>query len=133
MADLTTLAPASSFAGLLNLQNTTGLTTSLQVIQDGFGTNTPLSVSTIAFNINTSMGPFSINSVELTATATELNDMALGIFSGNAIFDGTGAISLPRGTTAQRPDPAVNGDIRYNTTTAKVEAYANDSWQNLTA
>jgi hypothetical protein len=42
----------------------------------------------------------------------------------------TGVVSLPSGTTNNRPT-VVNGMIRYNTTTARVEAYLNDAWANI--
>lgn len=42
----------------------------------------------------------------------------------------TGVINMPSGTTAQRPT-GVNGMIRYNTTTARVEAYVNGAWANI--
>ena len=37
-------------------------------------------------------------------------------FTGDVILNTTTALQLPAGTTAQRPDPAANGDIRYNST-----------------
>jgi hypothetical protein len=52
------------------------------------------------------------------------------------LFDGsllTNAISLPSGTTAQRPSPATNGMLRYNTTLGKVEQYANGQWIAITS
>jgi hypothetical protein len=45
----------------------------------------------------------------------------------NANFVSTGAITVPVGTTAQRPT-ATNGMIRYNTTTSAFEYYANGTW-----
>ena len=43
----------------------------------------------------------------------------------------TDAIALPVGTTAQRPNPASNGYIRYNTTIQSIEEYRNGSWAEL--
>jgi hypothetical protein len=43
-------------------------------------------------------------------------------------FSSTGALTLPVGTTAQRPASPVNGMLRYNTTLNKVEGYANSAW-----
>ena len=40
-------------------------------------------------------------------------------------FNSTGAITVPNGTTAQRPSVPINGMIRYNTTIARFEGYAN--------
>ena len=50
----------------------------------------------------------------------------------NANFVSTGAIVLPKGTTAQRPASPVNGMWRYNTSYAYIEVYVNNSWANLT-
>ena len=43
----------------------------------------------------------------------------------------TDAVRLPSGTTGQRPGSAANGDIRYNSTTAQIEGYANSAWAVL--
>ena len=45
----------------------------------------------------------------------------------NANFASTGAITVPVGTTAQRPTP-VNGMMRYNSNVAVFEVYANNTW-----
>lgn len=47
--------------------------------------------------------------------------------SQNANFVSTGAITVPVGTTAQRPT-GVNGMIRYNSNTAVFEFFANNTW-----
>lgn len=49
----------------------------------------------------------------------------------NANFTGTGAITIPVGTTAQRPASAVNGMMRYNSNTSKIEVFVASSWANL--
>jgi hypothetical protein len=43
---------------------------------------------------------------------------------------GTGGVSLPAGTTAQRPGSPPNGVIRYNSTTSQPEFYQANGWQN---
>jgi hypothetical protein len=43
----------------------------------------------------------------------------------------TDAVRLPTGTTAQRPAAAVNGMIRYNATSAKLEAFENGAWVDM--
>ena len=45
--------------------------------------------------------------------------------------DATGAIQLPSGNTAAKPGSPVNGMIRYNSQTHKVEAYVNGGWVDL--
>lgn len=42
----------------------------------------------------------------------------------------TGSLSVPSGTTAQRPASPVNGMVRYNTTLSKLEIYQNSEWMN---
>jgi len=46
----------------------------------------------------------------------------------NAVLPGTEGITIPAGTTAERPATPNNGEIRYNTTTSRVEAYLNGTW-----
>jgi hypothetical protein len=48
----------------------------------------------------------------------------------NLAFVGTGTITLPNGTTGERPTPA-DGMIRYNTTTAGFEGYTTTGWGNI--
>jgi hypothetical protein len=62
--------------------------------------------------------------------AFETNSIDAVVIDGSQIanFVSTGAVSVPAGTTAQRPSPAVNGMMRYNTTTLRVEGYANNTW-----
>ena len=45
----------------------------------------------------------------------------------NLILDGTGSLTLPKGTVAQRPT-AVAGMIRYNTDTNVLEVYTGSAW-----
>lgn len=44
-----------------------------------------------------------------------------------ANFTSTGAVTLPAGTTNNRPT-GVNGMIRYNSSTANLEAYIGGAW-----
>lgn len=50
--------------------------------------------------------------------------------SQNANFTSTGAIIIPVGTTAQRPT-GVNGMMRYNSNTSKIEVFVANAWANL--
>jgi hypothetical protein len=62
--------------------------------------------------------------------AFETNSIDAIVINGSQIanFVSTGAVDIPAGTTAQRPNPAVNGMMRYNTTTLVLEGYANNTW-----
>ena len=57
--------------------------------------------------------------------------------SGRFVMDGTGAVRLPKGTTAERPDvdaPVSNnpyGYVRYNTETDSLEAYVKNPVTSL--
>lgn len=50
----------------------------------------------------------------------------------NAILPGTGAITLPKGTTAQRP-AGLDGMVRFNTDTSSFEIYDSGNWSDLPA
>jgi len=49
----------------------------------------------------------------------------------NPVFNGTGALTLPSGTTAQEPVSPTNGMIRYNSTTGQFEGYASSAWGSI--
>jgi hypothetical protein len=51
--------------------------------------------------------------------------------ASNAVLPGTESVTIPFGTTAQRPSPATNGDIRYNTDLALFEGYLNGGWSSF--
>jgi len=52
-------------------------------------------------------------------------------FASDPQFPGNGSILLPSGTTAQRSSGPLNGMLRYNTSTATLEAYANNAWGGI--
>ena len=57
-------------------------------------------------------------------------DIVLDPHSESVTIDSTGALVLPKGTTAERPGSAITGMIRYNTETNVFEAY-NGQWTEL--
>ena len=60
-----------------------------------------------------------------------LNVSDTATFTGNAIFDSTGSIQIPKGTTGQRLT-GVLGQIRYNTQLSQFEGYgAGNQWGSL--
>lgn len=50
--------------------------------------------------------------------------------SGNVTMTGSGAITLPSGTTAQQPT-GVEGMIRFNTTIGRLEYYDGSTWNGI--
>lgn len=69
---------------------------------------------------------------ESTADFTEDTTFDTDVtIAGRLSLTGTGAAKLNVGTTAQRPVTPVNGDIRYNSDTAKYEGYSGSAWGQL--
>lgn len=76
---------------------------------------------------------------DLTGTASQIDvanangDSGNPTFSiaDNAVFPGVEGITVPSGTTAERPSPVSDGALRYNTDLTRFEAYVNGSWQTL--
>jgi hypothetical protein len=73
---------------------------------------------------------------DLTGTANQITVTNGNGASGNPTFaittnpelPGTEGVTLPIGTTAERAAIPNNGELRYNTTTATFEGYANNAW-----
>ena len=59
------------------------------------------------------------------------NSKKLETTSDGATVAGTGSLTLPVGTTAQRPSSAAEGMIRRNTTDSAFEGYTGTSWAPL--
>lgn len=59
---------------------------------------------------------------------------------GRVVMDANGALLMPKGTTAQRPQVSgvrqptdANGSIRYNTDTNEIEGYVGNNWETIRA
>jgi hypothetical protein len=50
--------------------------------------------------------------------------------TGLVVFSGTGALTVPNGTTAQRPDTGNAGEVRWNSTTSRFEFGVGGSYIN---
>jgi len=88
------------------------------------------------FMVLTSAG--SITSTTLVGTANQIgitntNGVGNPVFSiaDNAIFPGTGAVTVPIGTTGQRPTSPVSGMIRFDTTDGAYYGYATGAWRQF--
>ena len=62
--------------------------------------------------------------------SNDSGDIVLDPSSESVQIDSTGALVLPKGSTAQRPGSAITGMIRYNTDTNVFEAY-DGQWTEL--
>lgn len=84
----------------------------------------------------TDVGNITSQTVQFTNPTTGLvttGNVAVGkdlTVSGNVTMTGTGAITLPSGTTAQQPT-GVEGMVRFNTTTNRMEFYSGTEWRSL--
>ena len=81
--------------------------------------NTTLS-GDLSVNGNTTLGNASSDTITLNANTANVPN--------NLTFNGTGAITVPKGTDAQQPGTPVSGMIRYNTTGNTFEGYSNGAW-----
>jgi hypothetical protein len=80
--------------------------------------------------------PAKINILATSSQTTILNgngsaDVTVGL-ADDPIIPGIASLTLPVGATGSRPASAVNGMLRYNTTTAVFEGYANNAWGSIT-
>ena len=118
MASLTGTQIANTYKQLLQVgSGNVGLTGSLQTVQDGDATNSPLQLSNSAVNIN---GNFELNGTVLTATASTLNAVAdltgatgilaanNGVVAGRTLVGGTGITIGNANGVAGNPTIALN-------------------------
>ena len=53
--------------------------------------------------------------------------------TGSIKKDQTGAVRIPSGTTSERATSAIKGQLRYNTSTNKLEYYNGSTYKSVTA
>ena len=70
-------------------------------------------------------GPASITGTLAAGASTISGTLSV---TGDTTLSSTGALTVPRGTTAQQPGTPVNGMFRYNTEDARFEGYADSAW-----
>jgi hypothetical protein len=63
-----------------------------------------------------------------TSARSEMMDL---YYAGGAKIYGTTALTIPVGTTGERPGTPAVGMIRYNTTTGYAEYYGSSGWQSI--
>jgi len=132
--------------GGVNLQTATGAFTLKAADGTTNATLTAAGITSSAGNITLTTGDLVASSGNLNATLGNLNLSALGASvvigtdttlsrqqAGVFQFNGTAAVLLPSGSTAQQPTSAVAGMVRYNNQTPGVEYYdgSTSSWKTL--
>jgi len=116
-------------------QGGTGLTTfgsALQVLRVNAGA-TALEYATVVAGSNTEIqfnnsGAFGA-SANLTWNGSILSTTGFAA-SSDSIFSSTGALTISKGTTAQRPT-AASGMLRFNTDTTEFEGYNGTTWASV--
>ena len=88
------------------------------------GTVTNLT-GTASININGTVGA----TTATTGAFTTINGTILTA-TADSSFTSTGALSISKGTTGQRPTPA-SGMLRFNTTTTEFEGYNGTAWASV--
>jgi len=62
------------------------------------------------------------------ANGSGISGAPLIALADNPVLGGTESLTLPIGTTGNRPASAVNGMLRYNTSTSRFEGYQGGAW-----
>ena len=124
--DLTGSIIANTYKDLLKIDTATsnsGLTGTLRNVQDGGGTAGPLQLSTAQLNVT---GQFAIDGTVLTATVSQLNDIAAGSFE--TITDANQTVLITEGgvsvsTASTSASLRVNPDLSISSITASIGSF----------
>ena len=113
------------------LNFTDGVTSNIQT-----QLNTKAPIDNATFTGTTTISTADINGGAIDGASVGAAIPSTGEFtnfssSGTASFTSTGAVKLPAGTTAQRPDPAEAGEIRINIDTDEFEGYNGTEWASV--
>ena len=126
--------PIGTPVGNLDIANATLRTSNLETQNIKIGSifvGTGNSLEETA-NVGNSMS----NTIQFTNTHTAFTttgNVTVGkelTVTGNATFSGTGALTVPSGTTGEQPTGVV-GMIRFNSTVNRLEVYDGTVWQGL--
>ena len=124
--DLTGSIIANTYKDLLKIDAATsnrGLTGGLRTVQDGGGTAGPLQLSTAQLNVT---GQFAIGGTVLTATVSQLNDIAAGSFE--TITDANQTVIITENgvsvsTASTSASLRVNPDLSISSITASIGSF----------
>ena len=123
--------PASNVGGTVNFTNvTTGVTTSSNLSVGGtlsLGTVEVVATTHTLAN-TTANGNVTPHTVQFSNATTGIVTTANVEVGGELAMTGTGALTVPNGTTAQRPGTGVAGMVRFNATVGKLEFYNGTAW-----
>lgn len=100
------------------IQNNTTGGQSIQVIVAGAGITVPNGKTAFVYNDGTDV-------------KMALDYLESPTIAGTAVFSGTGAVSIAKGTTAQRPGSPTSSMFRFNTTSSQFEGYDGTNWGGI--
>lgn len=150
-SQVTQTLTAPSILGQSIIVSTITSTTGLSITASGTSLNSDLSIGS-GISLSQSSGNITTSGVLKTTNSLNINDRinitnnVISSTTGNNILlspatgrvakiSATSAITIPAGTTAQRPAAGIveNGSIRFNTDTGQYEGYsgATSSWSSL--
>lgn len=105
------------------------------IISGGLIDNTPIgsiTPDTGAFtSLDSDSGALNGTIGATTPTTGTFTSIIVPTINSNTIFNTTGSITLPNGTTAEQPGTPTAGMVRFNSTTGKFEGYDGTSWGPL--
>lgn len=103
-------------------------------LQAATGSYGDISLGCTNFTLNAQNSGANNGTIDITSGTGGIDFASSGTgtirFAQRALFNTTGAIRLPVGTTAQRPATPVAGDLRFNTTTTDTEFYNGTAWES---
>jgi len=110
------------------IQNNTTGGQSIRVIVAGASVTVPNGKTALVYNDGTDV-KYAFTHVGALDVS---GNMTLTTFtaSGNGVFSGTGAVTMPVGTVAQRPSPA-KGMFRFNDDSDEFEGYDGSAWGSI--
>ena len=77
-----------------------------------------------------SLGNLAVSDTTVTSVNTNANIILDPNGSGQLIISGSNAVTIPSGTTLERPTGSI-GDVRLNTSSGNIEYYYGSTWQIL--
>ena len=130
MGQLTNQYVSQSYQGLLKMTDSTqGVTGTLQTVQTGDGTNTPLQISQTQINIS---GSLTINGSPITGSAVDTGSFATtgsNIFTGNQLITGSEGYVTLDGSTAGTTDNSLL-TVHANNDGPWIGRYFNDTFSS---
>lgn len=79
------------------------------------------------------LGNLAISNTTIIANIANGNITLEPTGTGLVVIDTTTGLTIPVGNTAQQPDPALTGTIRFNTDAGRLEVYDGAEWDSVAA